>query len=69
MEWKFFDRVMMEAEHVAKKGQLSNRVVKALKANGCWKNGQPYCTYDHFTYKMSNDQVKEIASFAGNMKD
>jgi hypothetical protein len=60
ISWSKFDRVMRDAEYKHSKKALSRDLEKVLKKHGCWKDNEPYCTYDHFTYTMTDKQIKDI---------
>lgn len=60
IKWKEFDRIMIEIEWLFSKNRLSHTFVKALKRNKCWKNNAPYCSWENFTYKLTNDQIADI---------
>jgi len=60
--WKEFDSIMLELEMLNKQNKLTNGVVQALKRARCWKNDEPYCSWDFFTYKMSEQQLSDIVT-------
>lgn len=60
IQWQEFDRAMIEIENKFKNNELSQSFIKILKRNKCWKNNAPYCSWDTFTYKMSNDQILDV---------
>lgn len=67
-EWKNFDKIFLEAEFLHKKGKLSPEFVQVLKANNCWRNDEPYCSWEYFTYSMTDGQIMSIVNAFKKMK-
>lgn len=68
IDWRSFDRVMREIEWLYAKNKLSFEVVKCLKRNKCWRNNEPFCSYDFFTYTMSDKQIRDVCDTFNNFK-
>ena len=69
MDWRNFDRIMREAEWLNSKKRLPYEFMKTLKKNKCWRNNEPFCSWDYFTYSMSNKQIEEIQNSFLKMKE
>lgn len=67
-EWKNFDKIFLEAEFLHKKHKLSPDFIQVLKANNCWRNDEPYCSWEYFTYSMTDDQIMSIVNAFKKMK-
>lgn len=68
IEWNQFDKIMVEAEFLNTKNALSTNFIKALKRAKCWKNNEPYCTWDNFTYGLNDKQINDIVDNFKTMK-
>lgn len=68
MNWSRFDKAMREAEWLYSKNKLPYSFMKALKDNGCWRDNEPFCSYNDFTYKMSEKQINAVYSEFLNCK-
>lgn len=62
MDWSRFDKAMRQAEWLYSKNKLPYGFMQALKKNKCWRNNEPFCSYNQFTYDMSEKQINEIYS-------
>lgn len=66
IDWYEFDKLMMHCEYLNSRGALAWYMSKCLKRNGCWRvvsedKDEPYCSYDRYTYELTNDQITDIS--------
>lgn len=68
IEWKEFDRIMLDCEFLGRKNRLARFMVKVLKRHKCWKGNESYCTWNRYTYELTNDQIDDISRAYTSMK-
>jgi hypothetical protein len=69
MNWKEFDRMMMDVEHLHSKNKLTQKFINVLLKNRCWKKANPYCSWDSFSYKLKDEQINEIHNAYNELKE
>lgn len=69
LEWREFDRMMMECEWLESINKLPRFMVKVLKRHKLWRGEAPYCSWNQFTYELTTFQLQDLVSAYNSFKN
>lgn len=68
ISWNEFDKIMMEADWLNSKNKLSQKFKDELKRCRCWRGNAPYCSWDFFTYSLTEQQIRALVASSKDMR-